>query len=61
MELTYTTKEASKDDQERAFLALSPSERVNLFLTKLREDSLFPKNKQTDKSQNFVIEIAKRD
>jgi len=60
MEIAFNTKEESKELQEQAFLALAPSERVNMFLTKLQEEPLIPAKKQDKSDESFVIQIINK-
>ena len=57
MEIRFQTKKESKVLQEKAFLALSPIERIYSFLRLSRQVNRFPtKSKKRDKG-NFVIEL----
>jgi hypothetical protein len=57
MEISFTTKEESKKAQEEAFLALSPSERVQSFFKLMQAMSKFPTKAPKEDNGNFVIEI----
>ena len=57
MKIKFQTKEESKAEQERAFLELTPTERVYSFFAMMQRMSYFPTNPKREKKDNFVIEI----
>ena len=57
MNITFQTKEQSKQEQEKAFLAISPSKRLLSFLVMLKEMRKFPTKTEYDTKDNFVIEL----
>jgi len=57
MEIKFQTKEESKAEQEKAFLALTPTERVYSFFAMMQRMNNFPTKAKRDRKDNFVIEI----
>ena len=57
MEIKFQTKQESKAEQEKAFLALTPTERVYSFFAMMQRMKDFPTKAKTEKKDNFVIEI----
>lgn len=57
MKIEFRTKEESNQEQEKAFLALTPHERVLRFFELVRQVNRFKTNKTEDDSRkdNFVI------
>ncbi|NEN24948.1 hypothetical protein G3O08_15715 [Cryomorpha ignava] len=61
MEIKFQTKEQSKADQEKAFLALTPTERVYSFFAMIERMKDFPTKAKNEKKNNFMIEIKVSD
>jgi len=60
MKILYRTKEEANEEQEKAFLALSPEERFLSFLSLSRKILKFPinrTNKKQSHSSDFVIHL----
>ena len=57
MEIKFRSKEESKAEQEKAFLALSPAERIYSFIEMMQRMNDFPTKARREKKDNFVIEI----
>lgn len=58
MEIKFRTKEESNREQEKAFLALAPHERILRFFELIRQVNRFETKKtDDDKKDNFVIVI----
>jgi len=61
MQISYTTKEQSKVNQQKAFLQLNPAERFQRFLELMENISLFEVNEKPSANKyklprNFIIE-----
>ena len=61
MEIKFQTKEESKAEQEKNFLALSPAERMYSFFALMQRMKDFPTKAKNEKKDNFVIEIKTAD
>ena len=58
MEITFTTKEESKHQQEATFLALSQHERFLSFVALSKAiNKLYPAKKEANKN-NFVVDLS---
>ena len=57
MEIKFQTKEESKAAQEKAFLALTPAQRVYAFFDLMQRMKEFPTKAKDEKKDNFVIEL----
>lgn len=57
MKIKFQTKDESNAEQEKAFLALTPSERVYSFLAQMERMKDFPTKAKDEKKDNFVIVI----
>ncbi|MGY5847462.1 hypothetical protein ACW6QP_08575 [Salegentibacter sp. HM20] len=66
MEISYTTKKKSKEEQQEKFLKLDPAGRFQSFLALVETISLFgvkenDSNKMYNMKDNFVIQKKIRD
>lgn len=57
MTIKFRTKEESNREQEAAFLALAPHERVLRFFELVRQVNRFKTTNREEKNNNFVIRI----
>ncbi len=57
MKVTYRDKASSNEEQERAFLCLTPVERIYAFFDLMYQLKDFHTQANIQKSDNFIIEI----
>jgi hypothetical protein len=57
MKINFGTKEESKVIQIDDFLKLSKTDRIYAFINLLLKSKQLPRKKESDKSDNFLIEI----
>ena len=60
MKVSFKTKEQSNREQEKAFLQLSPIERIHRFIDFILYTKDFPTRATTEKSNNFCIVIRSK-
>lgn len=60
MKITYQDKAQSNEAQEKAFLELSPAERIYSFIRLNYQLKDFPTKAEKEKKNNFIIEIKSR-
>lgn len=60
MKIEFRTKQESKRTQEKAFLALSPAERMQCFFRMLEQVSMFPTEARPEENNNLVIVIKSK-
>lgn len=58
MEIKFQTKEESKKEQLKAFLKLTPTERVLRFFKLMQEVDAFPTKRKPKNRNNFEIIIT---
>lgn len=59
MEITYGTATELKKEREKAFLALTPSERVTWFLKSISMNAAYGTTRKPKDKGNFIIEMKK--
>lgn len=57
MKINFGTKEESKAKQTDDFLKLSKADRIYAFINLLLKSKQLPRKMESDKSDNFLIEI----
>ncbi len=57
MKISYQDKAQSNEVQQRAFLLLTPIERIYAFINLMYQLKDFPTKAKRQKSDNFIIEI----
>ncbi len=60
MEVSFRTKEESNREQEKAFLRLSPIERIHSYIDFMLYTQDFPGQAISRKSENFQVEIISK-
>jgi hypothetical protein len=59
MEISFRTKEESNKEQEAAFLALTPMERLYTFFDMIRWHQQLPTQKNPETSNNFILKLRR--